>query len=51
MGVDEGNKRIMYSTWLYWLDKDNSLSMKLSLISRYHPSLGEGRGVKKTYPC
>jgi hypothetical protein len=20
-------------------------------ISRYHPSSGEGRGVKKTYPC
>jgi hypothetical protein len=27
------------------------LFMEPSLISRYHPSLGEGRGVKKTYPC
>jgi hypothetical protein len=27
------------------------LFMEPSLISRYHPSPGEGRGVKKTYPC
>jgi hypothetical protein len=25
--------------------------MEPSLISRYHPTSGEGRGVKKTYPC
>jgi hypothetical protein len=27
------------------------LFMESSLISRYHPSWGDGRGVKKTYPC
>jgi hypothetical protein len=25
--------------------------MRPSLISKYHPSSGKGRGVKKTYPC
>jgi hypothetical protein len=46
MGVDEGNKRIMYSTWLYLLDKDNKLSMTPNVISRYRPKTRGEEGTK-----
>jgi hypothetical protein len=51
MGVDEENRgSCLIHDYACWR-KVVRLSMKHRLISRYHPSSGEGRGVKKTYPC
>jgi hypothetical protein len=37
MGVYEGNKMIMSSTWLCLLEKVIRVALKPNVISRYHP--------------